>query len=159
MKYKSILFVLVALLAVSCDMATVVSPRIVASNQLVRTSITGERDTILFSDSLNIGDTVQMGILLNGYYDYLVSFAATADTDKVHLSVAWPDSLGGTTDASDPEHAKLVFVPDSVYSCLTTLSYVPVSPGVHPINLVLTSAAKAPYSQSAAQFYIAVRKP
>ena len=157
MKYKSILFVLVTLLAVSCDMATVVSPRISVSNELVRTSITGARDTILFSDSLNIGDTVQMGVLLNGYYDYLVSFAATADTSKVHLSVIWPDSLGGVTDASDPAHAKLVFVPDSVYACLTTLNYVPVSGGTHQINMALTSAAKAPYSQCVAQFYIAVR--
>lgn len=159
MKCKSVLFVLVALMAVSCDMTTVVSPRITVSNELIRTSITGVRDTISFGDSLNVGDTVQLGMLLNGYYDYLVSFEATADTSKVRLSVAWPDSLGGVTEASDPAHAKLVFIPDSVYACLTTLSYVPVSHGVHPINLVLSSAAKAPYSQSAIQFYIAVRKP
>ena len=148
---------MVTLLAVSCDMTTVISPRVTAANELVRTSLTGERDTILFSDSLNIGDTVQMGMLLNGYYDYLVAFNASADTSKVRLSLNWPDSLGGITDASDPAHAKLVFVPDSVFACLTTLSYVPVSGGTHQINLTLTSSAKEPYSQYMAQFNIAVR--
>lgn len=157
MKSKSVLFVLVALLVVSCNMETVVSPRISVSSELVRTSIAGKRDTVSFSDSLDIGDTVQMGVLLNGYYDYLVTFAATADASDVLLSLAWPDSLGGVTDASDPAHAKLVFVPDSVYACLTTLRYVPVRAGTHRINMALTSAAKAPYSQCTAQFYIAVR--
>ena len=75
------------------------------------------------------------------------------------MKLNWPDTLGGITPESDPAHAKLIFIPDSVAACLTTLRYVPVEAGSHQINLTLTSSAKAPYSQGALQFNIAVRKP
>lgn len=163
MRIRKFLFVItfaaIGFAVVSCDMTTVISPRIDVSRQLVRTNLSGVCDTIMLDDSLNIGDTVRMGLLLNGYYDPLVSFVASADESKVHLSLNWPDTLGGITAESDPAHAKLIFIPDSVSACLTTLSYVPVEAGSHQINLTLTSSAKAPYSQGALQFNIAVRKP
>lgn len=157
-RYYFFILALVALVATACDWTSVVSPRISASQEVYRTSAAGVRDTITLRDSLSVGDTAQLRMVLYGYYDYIVSFEATADTSKVKLALDWPDSLGCTTPDSDPAHAKLVFKPDSVYNCITTLSYMPVDSGSCAIKLVLTSAAKAPYSQTAAQFYIAVKK-
>ena len=66
------MFAAIGFAVVSCDMTTVISPRINVSRQLVRTNLSGVCDTIMLDDSLNIGDTVRMGLLLNGYYDPLL---------------------------------------------------------------------------------------
>ncbi len=159
-------FVILTVLAVSCDLKTVMSPGVQFSSVLYRTSSvtdsTGQvvlvNDTITLSDSLNVGDTVRLPMILNGYYDYITSFAVSTDTSKVHLSLMWGDEYNSyLTTAADPEHGILAFKPDAVYAFLTTLVYVPQVSGTYRIDMELNSAAQAPYSQWTGHFFIGVK--
>ena len=157
---------LVAVLVASCEGEAVMSPNVQYSSIIYRSYTTESsqgqdsivRDTVSLTDSLNVGDTVCFPMILHGYYDYIVSFVATSDTSKVAVSFLWDEELEEFLDTTaDPEHGNLTFVPNKVYSCLTSLIYVPKAPGTHRVDLVLTSAAKDPYSQWAAHFFVGVK--
>ena len=159
---RNILFFLslafVALIAISCDLNSVISPSVRTSTVLYRTSLEGVKDTITFADSLNVGDTVRMGMICEGYYDYLCKLKVSGDTSKVKTSLAWPDSLSyALASDADPEHGVLSFVPEKAYGIYTTLTYIPVASGTHEISILLTSSARESYNQYAGSFFIAVR--
>ena len=150
-------FVLSLLLA-SCDTKAVISPSVQVSSWLYRTSIEGVQDTITLRDSLSVGDTVRMPVILNGYYDYLTSFVASADTAKVNLWFAWDDEFNSCLmPNAAPEHGVLVFKADSVYACVTTLVYVPTQSGTHRIDMSLNSSAELNYSNWSGFFLIGVK--
>ena len=150
-------FVLSLLLA-SCDTKAVISPSVQVSSWLYRTSIEGVQDTITLRDSLSVGDTVRMPVILNGYYDYITSFVASADTSKVDLWFAWDDEFNSCLlPNADPEHGVLAFKADSVYACVTTLVYVPTQSGTHRIDMSLNSSAELNYSNWSGFFLIGVK--
>ena len=160
--------VLVAICAVSCTGEAVMSPNVQYGSAVYRTYATVDTlgrdtiisDTISLSDSLQVGDTLRFPLIINGYYDYLTSFIASADTSKVAVSFTWDEELSDfLSPAADPEHANLTFEPAKVYACLTTLVYVPKAPGSHRIDLLLTSAAKPPYAEWQGHFFIGVKNP
>ena len=147
-----------ALSLTSCEGSAAITPSFYQASSLIRTSSSGVKDTITLADSLRVGDTVRMGLLLNGYYDYLTSFVASADTANVRLSLAWGEELSAYLAAdADPEHGKLTFAPDCVYVCVTTLTYVPRKSGRHEIDLLVTSNAPSSYSRQSGHFFIAVK--
>ena len=159
-------FVILTVLAVSCDMKTVMSPSVQFSSMLYRTysatDSTGQvfivKDTITISDSLCVGDTVQIPMIVNGYYDYITSFAASTDTSKVDLSFMWNEEYNDyLSTAANPEHGIFAFKPDKVYAFVTTLMYVPKASGAYRIDLELNSAAQAPYNQWTGHFFIGVK--
>ena len=150
--------VLVTFFEVSCNLDTVVSPSVQSSSVLFRTSAEGVNDTITFSDSLQVGDTVRLPMVLNGYYDYLTGFAASTDTTKMHVSFAWDEAFREClTPSADPDHGILIFEPEKVYACVVTLQYVPLQSGTHRIDLVLKSSAQETYSQWIGHFNAAVK--
>ena len=150
--------VLVTFFAVSCDLDTVVSPSVQSSSVLFRTSAEGVNDTITFSDSLQVGDTVRLPMVLNGYYDYLTGFAASTDTTKMQVSFVWDEAFRTClTSSADPDHGILIFEPEKVYACVVTLQYVPLQSGTHRIDLVLKSSAQETYSQWIGHFNAAVK--
>lgn len=166
MKYKFLLFALVAVAFVACETRSVVSPSVRVSSSLYRTYTVQDslgqdslvRDTISLTDSLRIGDTVRMGMVCEGYYDYLRALTIVSDPSEVDVSLSWDEEAKHLlTSAADPEHGKLAFVADSVYACYTTLTYVPVATGTHRIGISLVSAAKDPYTEGAWHFNIAVK--
>lgn len=157
---------LVTLVAVSCDWESVISPNAQFPSELYRSYTmvdslgqdTLVRDTISYTDSLNVGDTVLMPIVLQGYYHYLTLFKATADTSKVALSLAWDEEYNSfLAEDADPAHGKLSFIPEKVNACVTTLKYIPKASGTHTVEFLLQSTAKEPYSQGAWSFNMAVR--
>ena len=151
-------FALVALMTVSCNMDSVISPGVQYSSYLYRTSADGVQDTITLNDSLQVGDTVRFPMVLNGYYDYITSFVATTDTSKVHVSMMWDDAYKSyLTEIADPDNGILAFKPDQVYAFVTTLVYVPMASGTYRIDLELNSSAPSPYSQWAGHFFIGVK--
>ena len=149
---------LVAILAVSCETKSVISPTIQASTILYRTSATGVKDTISFLDTLHVGDTVLMPLRLDGYFDYLTTFKAVADTEKVQLAFVTNAAFDSClTSAANPKHGYLVFEPARVYGCYVPLSYVPLRVGTHKVELDLNSAAEEAYSHCYRYFNIEVR--
>lgn len=166
MKTKVLLFALVAFALVACDLDTVVSPGVQLSSSLYRTYTVQDslgqdslvRDTISYTDSLNIGDTVRIPMLCQGYYDYVRSLKITTDTAKLHASLLWDDEYKSyLAEDADPEHGYLSFLADQVFAFYTTLIYVPVASGTHRVEIFIQSNAKEPYSQGAWHFNVAVR--
>ena len=151
-------FIAVIVAFVSCNMKAVMSPSITPSATLIRTTAAGVRDTLSDTDSLNVGDTVRMSAILNGYYDYITSFVAASDEANVDVSIIWQDStITYLAEDADPEHGILKFVPERVYGCYVPIQYIPKHSGTYRIDLTVTSAAESPYSNQQKFFYIAVR--
>ena len=143
---------------VSCNTRSVFSPSLQQASELIRISAEGVKDTITFSDSLQIGDTVHVGMLCNGFYDYLRTVVMAGDTNKVKTSLEWPDSLGYVlAEDADKEHGRLSFVPEKVYAIYTTLTYIPVASGTHRVDIQINSAAPESYNQYNGYFVIAVK--
>ena len=156
--FLGLAFVAVLFAFVSCEMKSVMSPSIQQASEIIRTDTNGVCDTILLTDSLHVGDTVQFGLLLNGYYDYLRTFTVSADEANVAVSLIWNDEFKeALSQESDPGHGKLIFVPEKVYGCYTALQYIPLHSGTFRIDMTLVSAAEAPYTSQQLYFFIAVR--
>lgn len=143
----------------ACNTRAMITPYFQTASTLIRTSAEGVTDTITFQDSLNIGDTVRVGMMCNGYYDCLKTLKVGGDTSKVKTSLAWPDSLSYVLASdADPEHGVLSFLPEkTVYAIYTTVTYIPVATGTHQIDIRLTSTAPDSYNQCSGHFIIAVK--
>ena len=161
MKRNSLLYLSLALLTLafaSCNTRTMFTPGLQTATQLIRTSAAGVKDTITMTDTLNVGDTVRMGMICNGYYDYLRTVVVSGDTSKVLTSLAWVDSLNYVLDEdADPAHGRLSFLPEKAYAIYTTMTYIPVATGVHKIDIKITSSAPDKYNQYSGYFMIAVK--
>lgn len=150
--------VVLTLAFASCDTRSTFTPGFQTSEMLIRTSMDGVKDTILLTDTLNLGDTVRMGMICEGYYDYLKTIVVSGDTANVHTALAWPDSLSFVlAEDADPAHGRLSFLPDKAYAIYTTLTYIPVATGMHRVDIKVVSNAPDPYSQSNGFFMIAVK--
>ena len=166
MKKNILLIAFVAFAFAACNLDSVISPGVQLSSSLYRTyTVQGSlgqdslvRDTISYTDSLNIGDTVRISILCQGYYDYVRSLKITTDTAKLRASLVWDDEYKSyLAEDADPEHAYLSFIPEKVFAFYTTLIYVPVASGTHRVDILIQSNAKEPYSQGAWFFNTAVK--
>ena len=143
---------------IACNTRSMITPGFKTSDTLIRTTVEGVTDTITFTDSLNVGDTVRMGMMCNGYYDYLKTVKVGGDTSKVKTSLEWPDSLSYVLASdADPAHGVLTFLPEKAYAIYTTVTYIPVASGTHQVDIRLLSSAPDAYSQTAAYFIIAVK--
>ena len=147
-----------AVALVSCNSRAMFSPSLQTATEMIRVSAEGVRDTVTFNDSLQVGDTVYLGMLCNGFYDYLKKVSATCENSKVLTSLEWPDSLSYVlADDSDQEHGCLSFAPEKVYAIYTTLTYIPVESGTHKVDIQITSAAPESYNLYSGYFLIAVK--
>ena len=118
----------------------------------------GVMDTILYTDTLQVGDTVLMPMAIQGYYDYLTSFRAVADTNALKVSFLWDEEHNSyLTSTADPAHGYLVFAPEKVFSGVVTLCYTPQKAGSHTVELQIASSAPTGFSQGAGQFTVNVK--
>jgi len=153
----SLVIALVALGLMSCDGTAISSPSIQAASKMVRTSAAGVRDTINLTDSLNVGDTVRLSLIVQGYYHYLTSFSATSDTTML-VGLAWNQAdSAALAPGSDPEHGKVIFTPNSAYVFLTNLRFTPRYSGTHRIDMIVASSAGEPYSPQLYHYDVVVR--
>ena len=153
----SLVIALVALGMASCIGTAVSSPSIQAASKMVRTSAAGVRDTINLTDSLNVGDTVRLSMIVQGYYHYLTSFSATSDTTML-VGLAWNQAdSAALAPGSDPEHGKVIFTPNSAYVFLTSLRFTPRYSGKHRIDMNVASSAGEPYSPQLYHYDVVVR--
>ena len=161
------LFLAVIVMAfIACNTRSMITPVFQTSNTLIRTYTVQDSlgrdsivtDTVTFTDSLNVGDTVRMGLMCNGFYDYLKTVKVSGDTSKVKTSLEWPDSLSYVLASdADPAHGVLTFLPEKAYAIYTTVTYIPVASGTHKVDIGLLSAAPESYNQTAGYFFIAVK--
>ena len=166
MKKNILLLAFVAFALIACDLDTVISPGVQVSSSLYRTYTVQDslgqdtliRDTITFADSLNIGDTVLIPMVCQGYYDYLKTVTVSADTAKMQLSLEWDEKYQSyLAEDADPAHGYLSFLPDKVYAFYTTIKLVPVASGTHRVDIQALSNAKENYSQGSWHFFVAVK--
>lgn len=145
--YLFLLLPLVALSLVSCEDKAQSTPSLESSSILLRTSAAGVQDTIGFLDTLQLGDTVLMRLAAYGNFNYLTGVRAETDTTKMLLGFRWShEDDRFLAQGSDPEHGVLLFVPEQINVCVTTLQYTPIKAGAHRVEITVSSDAGANFS-------------
>lgn len=151
-----IILPLIALAIVSCEPKAESTPMLQGSTTIFRTNAAGVCDTLQYTDTLCIGDTARMSILLEGYLNTLTSFTAKADTSALAVAVeVLPEQMQLLTTGTDLEKGQLKFVPGQVMVFAAKLRYIPRSAGTHRIDMMVASDASEQYSPR--YFYLDVK--
>ena len=154
--YYLLILPLLTLAIVACEPKAESTPLLQGSTTVFRTTAAGVRDTLQYTDTLCIGDTVRMSILLEGYLNTLTSFMAKADTSVLAVAVeVLPEQMQLLTTGTDLEKAILKFVPEQVMVFTAKLRYIPRSAGTHRIDMTLASNASEQYSPR--YYYVDIR--
>ena len=161
MKNRIYWFLLLPLLAfslVSCEDKAQSTPTLKVSSFLLRTSVAGVTDTISYLDTLQLGDTVLMGLAAYGNFNYLTGLRAETDTTNLQLSFKWNhDDDNCLAQGSDPEHGILLFKPELVNLCMTTLHYIALKSGTHRVEITVSSNAGENFSPRTFYFNVPVK--
>ena len=154
MRYSHPIVFSLALLCCACMMSSclndsaVSSPTIRSYSQMYRTSPEGVKDTLYLVDTVRIGDTLRLPVLLYGGFNILTSFqVSSAPLD--HLVNLEVDSAVATIvdPKSDLEKGKLVFPLDrQILMCNVTVCFIPQRAGSQPIDLTVANTAGDKYS-------------
>jgi hypothetical protein len=156
--YLLLVLSLTAICMVSCDMKVRSTPLAQAATQMVRTSAEGVQDTIHFTDTLRVGDTVRVQVVLNGYYNPLTAYNVSSDTAAMRLALeVKPELQSALARGTDLEKGKIVFVSDQVFVFTTGLRYTPRKSGTHRIEMYVYSDAGESYSPQYYYFDVQVK--
>ncbi len=140
-------FVVCGMVFVSCDQKSQSTPLLHSSSLLIRTTPDGARDTIRVTDSLSIGDTLRLNMVLDGYLNTLTSFAVRTDTSSIGIALEIDSIVNQYLIAgSDPANGRLNFAAEQLYVCPATLRFVPRRSGTHLMEFILANDADASYS-------------
>ena len=153
-----ILLPFMALLFVSCENRSVSTPGLQISSYLLRISPDGVRDTIGIRDTVNVADTVLLGMAAFGNFNYLTGIKLQSDTTKLQVGFRWNHKDDEyLAEGSDPEHGILLFHPEQINYCRTTVQYIPRDSGDHRIGIMLSSDAGEGYSPRTFYFDVFVK--
>lgn len=133
------------------------TPLIQVSKTVYRATLAGVHDTIVLSDTIHVGDTLRVPLMLYGNYNNLTEFTVTVDAAELDMRLLVDSAclaLLGTTSA--PDKAYLCFAKD-VYIFPTEMLYVPKKTGDLKISMKLASTAEAKYSPLNAWYISTVR--
>ena len=133
------------------------TPLIQVSKYVYRDTPAGVHDTILLTDTMHVGDTLRVPIMLYGNYNNLTEFSVKVDTAELDMRLLVDSSCLAILDpASKPEKAYLRFAND-VYVFPAAMQYVPKKTGSLKISMTLASTAGEKYSPLNAWFMQEVR--
>ena len=124
------------------------TPSVVPSKYLVRDTPAGVHDTISYSDTIHVGDTLRATVLLYGGYNNLLEFQASVDPELADFHLLLDSGYTGEhylTKASDPAKGYLRFAAD-IYLYPTALWFVPLKTGDLKLSMVLSNTAGEKYS-------------
>ena len=134
----------------SCSYKSAATPDFEAWSKAVRTTAEGQRDTILISDTLNVGDTLRWYVLISGgvCYNSLTSFTLQTDTSALSVAIEPVDSTLANylTTGTDLEHGKMVFKPAQLYACTLWLKFITRKSGSHPVEMTIANDAGVDFS-------------
>ena len=151
MKHSSLFFAFIATILAfamsSCNDMAVSTPELWYAKLMIRNTPAGTCDTIPYTDTIHVGDSLRWNLLVDGRYNTLQRFEATCDTSVFLLSVeiASVDSIP-LAAGTDLEHGKIVFASQKVYACPIWLHFSPRKTGTHKIQMVIASDAGQGYS-------------
>ena len=138
---------LCAMVLVACNTKSQSTPIIQSASVLYRATPDGVHDTISITDTLNVGDTLRLNLLLNGYFNCLRSFYVRSNASEVNVALELPAEADPClATGTDLENAQVVFVEDKLYLCPATMRFIPLKSGKPHLELVLASDADEPYS-------------
>ena len=134
------------------------TPLIQFSRYVYRSTLEGVQDSVKLTDTVNVGDTLRLPILLYGGFNNLTEFKVTYESSecdfKLLIDSAYTQHL---TDASDPENGYLKFIED-IYVYPTAMWFVPQKTGDLKISMTLSSTAGEKYSPLNAWFIFPVKE-
>lgn len=152
----SFLSVLAVTFASCLDTYQESTPILQAGKAYVST-LSGEHDTTVLGDTLSVGDTLTVPLLLHGGYNYLKSFEVKAGEEVFDLTLLTDSAYLPLLDSvSVPQKGKLVFV-SKCYLFETRLRYVPLKAGDYRIEMTLATDASEKYSPRTWWFTQSVR--
>ena len=130
--------------------SAVSSPTIRFYSQMYRTSPEGVKDTLYLVDTVQIGDTLRLPVLLQGGFNILTSFQVSSDPLDHMVKLEVDSAVATIVDPkSDLEKGKLVFPQDrQILMCNVTVCFIPQRAGSQPINLTVANTAGDKYSHS-----------
>ena len=147
--FKFLALAVVAISICSCETESQSTPRMLVGQYSYVTHLDGSRDTILFGDTLHVGDTARMEVKIYGVSHPLVSAEVKSD----------PSALACSFEC-DSSAIKEFFEPDSrvdegylhfqpyVMSLRTVLRYIAKKEGDYTVTFITNSEAKEPYSHA-----------
>lgn len=133
------------------------TPLIQVSKTVYRATLAGVHDTISLTDTIHVGDTLRVPLMLYGNYNNLTEFTVTVDAAELDMRLLVDSACLALLDTtSAPDKAYLRFVND-VYVFPTDMQYVPKKTGSLKISMTLASTAGEKYSPLGAWFILEVR--
>ena len=159
-KHLLIIFSSALLCAVmtACQSRAVSTPELYGASVLIRTTPAGVQDTLRVTDSLNVGDTLRLSIVLNGGFNPLKSFTVTADPEAVIPALEADSAVQSVlTDGTNLEKGVMIFQPEKVVVCPVKLRFVPRKSGTHLIQMVIANDAGEGFSPRTYTYYPIVR--
>ena len=154
-----IAFAIVAISFTSCLTSEEHSTPIIGfSRYLYRDTPAGVHDSLLYGDTINVGDTLRGNLLLYGGYNNLTEFTVKVDTADLDLQLLIDSGYSVFLDtvASKPAQGYLRFAQDT-YIFPTAMRFVPKKTGDLKISLTLASTAGERFSPVNAWFTMPVR--
>lgn len=146
--YKLLVLAVVAMGVCSCDMESQSTPGMAYSKSDVHvTHLDGSRDTITFGDTLLVGDTARMEMSFYGITHSLTIAQVTYEPDGVACSFECDSVM--FKDVLEPDtrlHEGYLHFQPNTMTVRVIYCYVAKSAGTHPMNFVVESMAKEPYS-------------
>jgi len=131
----------------ACEGGAQSTPEIHYAGKVIRTTAEGQRDTVLFTDTFHIGDTIRWNMVAYGVYNPLKYFIVSTDTSKLGLSIlADPGDSVAFAAGTDLEHAQIYFKPQFVMIWGGWLRIIPHQSGTHDISLTIANEAGKDFS-------------
>ena len=139
--------VLLCAVMTACQSRAVSTPELYGASVLIRTTPEGVQDTLRPTDSLRIGDTLRLSMVLNGGFNPLKSFTVTADPEAISPALEADSAvLSVLTDGTNLEKGVMIFQPEKVVVCPVKLRFVPCKSGSHVIQFTVANDAGEGYS-------------
>ena len=142
----------------SCMMGDAQSTPEFYASQMYRVHASGAQDTLRMVDSVNVGDTIRLPIVLSGQLNSLKSFVAQADDDAFkHWITCDSALLEFLTSASKPDKSILYFEPEKLVVASANFWFIPLKSGGNAITFTLANDANEQFSPRSFSFTPVVR--
>lgn len=160
---KHFLFIFLAAAAAfaltACESKSQSTPYAALHKLMIRTSSEGHTDTLQYLDTVQIADTIRQSFYIDGGFNVLTYFEASADASALNISLE-VDSAVKTllTTGTDLEHGKMVFDPQKYVIAVTgKLKMVPLKSGKLPFVITVANDAGKDYSPRSLEYALIVK--
>ena len=143
---KRTLFVFIALVSLSFALNSCLNGEMQSTPELYASQMYrihgGTQDTIRTTDSLSVGDSLRLPLIISGQYNHLKSFSVQSAGSVFDCRLECDSAvLAVLTDDSKPEQGVLYFKPQATVIASVNLWFVPKQSGTHRMTFSVNNDA------------------